>query len=79
MHKMLSIPRALCVKSWLKTSLKIGKIPIFTPLQGSEVVKSKKQRLQTVAPMVPIRPKMEQLKKKKQKLKMKKKEMKKKT
>ena len=43
------------------------------------MAKSKKQRLQTVAPMVPIRPKMEQLKKKKQKLKMKKKEMKKKT
>ena len=41
---MLSVPRALCVKSWLKTSLKIGKIPIFTPLEGSEAVKLKKQK-----------------------------------
>lgn len=43
------------------------------------MAKSKKQRLQMAAPMVPIRQKMEQLKKKKQKPKMKKKEMKKKT
>ena len=45
-YKMLSIPRALCVKSWLKKNLKIGKIPIFTRLEGSEVVKSKKQKCQ---------------------------------
>ena len=44
--KMLSVPRALCVKSWLKTSLKIGKIPIFTPLEGSKAVKSRKQKRQ---------------------------------
>ena len=44
--EMLSVPRALCVKSWLKTSLKIGKIPIFTPLEGSEAVKLKKQKCQ---------------------------------
>ena len=43
------------------------------------MAKSKKQRLQMAAPMVPIRQKMEQLKKKKPKAKMKKKEMKKKT
>ena len=44
--KMLSVPRALCVKSWLKTSLKIDKIPIFNPLKGSEAVKSKEQKCQ---------------------------------
>ena len=36
--EMLSVPRALCVKSWLKTTLKMGKISIFTRLEGSEGV-----------------------------------------